>query len=106
MLVQRHDSGDRVERQGRALGEEAGAMEVVPRLPAHLAEQALALKACPRVRSMAPPHDLLWEGLAYGLGPLSTRRLGAWAVLGGAPSFPKLPGVSASARVAHGGAGS
>src|SRR5712691_13557537 len=83
MLVQRHDSGDRIERQGLSLVEDAWAMEVVPRLPANLTEQALALKAFQRVRSLATPHDLLRGLLAYVLGPLSTRRLGAWAVLVG-----------------------
>jgi Transposase DDE domain len=83
MLVQSHDSGDRVERPGLSLVEDAWAMEVVPRLPANLAEQALALKALQRVRSMATPHDLLRGVLADVLGPLSVRRLGAWAVLVG-----------------------
>src|SRR5512132_4217124 len=83
MLVQSHDSGDFVARQGLSLVEDAWAMEVVPRVPANLAEQALALKAFQRVRSLATPHDLLRGLLAYVLGPLSTRRLGAWAVLVG-----------------------
>src|SRR2546423_4543242 len=81
MLVQNHYTDCFMPPPSLSLVGAAWMTEVVPRLPANLAEQARGLKAFQRVRGIATPHDLLRGLLAYVLGPLSTRRLGAWAVL-------------------------
>jgi hypothetical protein len=59
MLVQNHHTGRMVARHSLSRVEDAWALEVVPRLPAPLAEPARALQACQRVRGVATPHDLL-----------------------------------------------
>ena len=79
---------------------DAWAPAVGPRVPATLAAPARALKACQRGRGLAPPHDLLRGVLAYVVGPLAPRRLGAWAVL--APATGRgtagVAGVAGRAR--------
>src|SRR6266496_843498 len=81
MLVPVHHPNQRIDVQPASVVGDTWATEVVPRLPAALAAQARPLKAFQRVRGVATATDLLRAVLAYVLGALSTRRLGAWAVL-------------------------
>src|SRR5215470_7959104 len=81
MLVQSYATDCFVTLPSLSLVGDTWMTEVVPRLPSDLAEQARVLKAFQRVRGLETPPDLLRGLLAYVLGPLSTRRLGAWAVL-------------------------
>ena len=80
-MIPLHHTDRVVTGQPASLVGDTWSTEVVPRLPATLAAQARALKAFQRVRGVATPTDLLRAVLASVLGALSTRRLGAWAVL-------------------------
>jgi hypothetical protein len=66
-----------------ALTGDAWAAEVMPHLPPDLAARARALGAFRRVRGVPGPADLLRALLVFALDGLSTRGLGAWAVLVG-----------------------
>jgi hypothetical protein len=81
MLIQSHDTDRLDATQLGGLVGDTWELEGVPRLPPARVAQARALKAFQRVRGLATPHDLRRGLLAYVLGPLSTRRLGASEVL-------------------------
>ncbi|HEY7493491.1 MAG TPA: hypothetical protein VIH59_20550 [Candidatus Tectomicrobia bacterium] len=82
-LIPPEDTERLIEIQPAALVGDTGTTAVIPRLPVDWTGLGRALQALQRGRGIAPPHDLLRGRLAYVLGPLSTRRLGAWAVLSG-----------------------
>lgn len=81
MPVRSHHTAAAEAPQPLALLEDAWSSEIVPQLPAELAEQARTLKAFVRVRGIARVTDLLRALLAFALADHSTRSLGAWAVL-------------------------
>jgi hypothetical protein len=60
---------------------DAWARELVPRLPADLARQARMHHAFQRRRTLLQSTDWLRGRLAYVLGAMAFRQLGAWAVL-------------------------
>ena len=83
MPSQTHPTSDPAVVQLSQLTGDAWARELVPRLPADLALQAHTHKALQRRRGLLQSTDLLRGLLAYVLGAMSFRRLGAWAVLSG-----------------------
>ena len=105
MLVQSHDSGDFVARQGLSLVEDSWALEVVPRLPANLAAEAGArsrpFSGCEALRPHTTACGVYW---LMSWAP-STRRLGAWAVLVGVADISEAAWRKRSVRVARGCSG-
>jgi hypothetical protein len=76
-----HDTHKPNFRQDEFLSLDRWETEILPKLPPNLASQAKILKAFQRKRQLPSPHSLLRALLAYVLGVMSMRELGAWAVL-------------------------
>lgn len=77
----RHHTQPPATEQLPTLLDDTWTTEVVPRLPADLAQQARTLKAFQRKRCLPDPTVLLRALLVYVLCLQSGRALGAWAVL-------------------------
>ena len=58
MLIDHHHTDGLLAPQALSLVGDPWTTDVVPRVPAALAEQARVLKACQRVRGLATPQDL------------------------------------------------
>jgi hypothetical protein len=81
MPAQAYDTQMHSPLQACVLNEEIWERDVLSRLPCNFAQEARRLGAFQRKRGVSSPATLLRALLAYTLGVLSFRQLGAWAVL-------------------------
>ena len=81
MSIRSHHITSQPAAQGSPWSQDDWATEMAPRLPSNLERQARCLKALRRRRGVRSASDLLRGVLAYSLGGLSFRQLGAWALL-------------------------